>query len=79
MLSPPSRICSLTATRVMSGIPPDATGSELEQAEIRGASADIDDQDVTRPGIVCVQYFPQRVGRAVPFQPAIEGCLRLLE
>ena len=28
------------------------TGSQLEQAEIRGASADIDDQDVPRLSIV---------------------------
>ena len=41
------------------------TGSQLEQAEIRGASADIDDQDVSRPGIVRRQSFPRRVGRAV--------------
>ena len=78
MLSPPSRMCSLTATRVMSGMSPDATGSQREQAEIRGASADIDDQDVPRLGIVCVAC-PQRLCRTVPFQPAIEDCLRLLE
>ena len=57
------------------------TGSQLEQAEIRGASADMDHQDVPRLGIVCVPPFPQRVGvgRAVLFEPAIEGGLRLFE
>jgi hypothetical protein len=55
------------------------TGSQLEQAEIRGASADVDDQDVPWLGTVRLQSFPRRVGRAVLFQPAVEGCLRLLE
>jgi hypothetical protein len=50
------------------------TQSQREQAEIRGASADIDDQDVPRLRIGCVGC-PQRLCRTVPFQPAIEGCL----
>ena len=41
------------------------TGSQLEQAEIRSAAADIDDQNVPRLGIMCVESLPQRVGRAV--------------
>ena len=64
MLSPPSRICSLTATRLMSGIAPDATGSQLEQTEIRGAAADIDDQDVPRLG-KCASS-PSHNGSAAP-------------
>ena len=63
----------------MSGIAPDAPGLQLEQTEIRGAAADIDDQDAPRLGRVPVHPFPQRLGRAVLFQPAIEGRLRLLQ
>ncbi len=48
--------------------------SQVEQTEIRGAAADIDDEDVPRLGSVSVQSFPQWLGRAVLFQPAIEGC-----
>ena len=54
-------------------------GSELEQTEIRGAAADIDDQDAPRLGRVPVHPFPQRLGRAVAFEPGIEGRLRLLQ
>jgi hypothetical protein len=53
-------------------------GSQREQAEIRGAAADIDDQDVPRLGIGCVAC-PQRLCQTVPFQPVIKDCLRLLE
>ncbi len=79
ILSPPSRICSLTAIRLMSGIAPDAPGLQLEQAEIRSAAADIDDQDAPRLGRVPVCPFPQGLGRGVAFQPAVEGRLRLLQ
>ena len=54
-------------------------GAHIEQTEIRGAAADVDDQDMPRLGGVRVQPFPQRLGRAVSFQPAIEGRLRLLQ
>ena len=62
------------------------TRPQFEQTEIRSAAADIDDQDVPRLGIMCVQPFPprvgrapQRVGRAGLLQPAIECRLWLLE
>ena len=41
------------------------TGSQLEQAEIRGATANIDDQDVLRLGIVRRQSLPT-MGRSQP-------------
>ena len=54
------------------------TASQLEQTEVRGTAANINDQDVPQIGIVS-RSFPQRVSRTVLFQPAIEGCLGLLE
>ena len=50
MLSPPSRMWSLTATRLMSGIGLACVQAKAEQAEVRGAAADIDHQHVSRPG-----------------------------
>ena len=78
-MSPPSRIWSLTATRLMSGIAPAAPGLQLEQTEIRGAAADVDDQDAPRLGSVPVHPFPQGLRRAVAFKPAVEGRLRLFQ
>src|SRR5215472_17748304 len=52
---------------------------QLEQTEIRGAAADIDDQRVPWPGTAIVEPAPQLMSRVVPFQPAIERSLRLLE
>src|SRR5690242_14262395 len=54
-----------------------SASTQLEQAEVRSAAADIDDQDVARPGIV--QFLPQRSSQAVLFEPAIERCLWLFE
>ena len=61
------------------GDPTRRTGPRLEQTEIRGAAADVDHQDMPRLGGVRVPPFPQRLGRAVPLEPAIESRLRLLQ
>ncbi len=53
--------------------------TQLEQAEIRGAAADVDNQHVMDLGIGIGQPAPQVPGRAVLLQPAVEGGLRLLE
>ena len=79
MLSPPSRICSLTATRVMSGMPPDGPGrsSNKLKSEVPPPISTI--RTCRGSALYASKSFPQRVGRAVLFQPAIEGRLRLLE
>ena len=52
--------------------------AQFEKAEIRSATADIDDQYVPQIGIVTVDPLPQLMRRVVFFQPATERSLRLL-
>ena len=78
MLSPPSRMCSLTATRVMSGTLPDGPGRSANKLKSE-VPPPISTIRTCRGSALCASTCPQRLGRTVPFQPAIEDCLRLLE
>jgi len=60
----------------MSGIELEA---QFEEAEIRRAAPDIDNQRVLRPGITTTEPLPQLMRSVVPFQPAIERSLRLFQ
>ena len=51
--------------------------TQLEQAEVRSAAADIDHQNVSR--LRFAQFLPQRTRQAVLLKPAIECRLWLLE
>src|ERR1700730_7658834 len=49
--------------------------AQFEKAEIRSATADIDDQYVPQLDIVTVEPLPQLMRRVVFFQPATESSL----
>src|SRR6516164_4896768 len=52
--------------------------AQFENAEIRGAATDIDDQHMPQPRIALVGPLPQ-LSRFVTFEPAIKRSLRLFE
>ena len=70
MLSPPSRMCSPTATRFERQLA--IALGDGDQSEIGGAAADIDDQDQ-------VADLDALAPVGVPLDPGVEGGLRLLE
>ena len=54
-------------------------GPRLEQTEIGGSPADVDDEDMPRLRALRVQAFEQGLDRAAPLEPAVECRLRLLQ
>ena len=53
--------------------------AQFEEAEISRAPTDIDHQHMKLPGVAILQLMPKFARRIVLFQPAVEGCLRLLD